>query len=233
MGDVCEIKNGMDIPVDGLVIHASGVSISEAAMTGESDEMKKDSDEKCSLKRDEKQQDMQKSNEKPKAHSVPSPVMLSGTQVATGEGWFVCTVVGDNSAIGQIMKNLEAEDEETPLQKKLEEIATDIGKIGMYAALLTMHVLFIRFFAEAFVARNMDFMDEPLVLIKEWLDYIMVAVTIVVVAVPEGLPLAVMISLAFSVKRMLIDQNFVKRLASCEIMGGANNICSDKTGTLT
>jgi len=131
------------------------------------------------------------------------------------------------------MKNLEAEDEETPLQKKLDQIATDIGKIGMYAALLTMHVLFIRFFVEAFVARNMDFMDEPLTMIKEWLQYLMVAVTIVVVAVPEGLPLAVMISLAFSVKRMLIDQNFVKRLASCEIMGGANNICSDKTGTLT
>lgn len=131
--------------------------------------------------------------------------MLSGTQVATGEGWFVCTVVGDNSAIGQIMKNLEAEDEETPLQKKLDQIATDIGKIGMYAALLTMHVLFIRFFVEAFVARNMDFMDEPLTMIKEWLQYLMVAVTIVVVAVPEGLPLAVMISLAFSVKRMLID----------------------------
>lgn len=68
---------------------------------------------------------------------------------------------------------------------------------------------------------------------QEWLSYFIIGVTIVVVAVPEGLPLAVMISLAYSVKKMLIDQNFVKRLASCEIMGGANNICSDKTGTLT
>lgn len=68
---------------------------------------------------------------------------------------------------------------------------------------------------------------------EEWLSYLIIGVTIVVVAVPEGLPLAVMISLAYSVKKMLIDQNFVKRLASCEIMGGANNICSDKTGTLT
>mgnify|MGYP000193217109 CR=1 FL=1 len=81
--------------------------------------------------------------------------------------------------------------------------------------------------------RSMDFMLEPLIYIKEWLRYFMVAVTIVVVAVPEGLPLAVMISLAYSVKMMLLDQNFVKKLASCEIMGGANNICSDKTGTLT
>ena len=69
--------------------------------------------------------------------------------------------------------------------------------------------------------------------IKEWLGYLIVGVAIIVVAVPEGLPLAVMISLAYSVQRMLEDNNFVKRLTSCEIMGGANNICSDKTGTLT
>jgi P-type E1-E2 ATPase len=69
--------------------------------------------------------------------------------------------------------------------------------------------------------------------VKEYLHYIIVGVAIIVVAVPEGLPLAVMISLAFSVERMLVDQNYVKKLASCEIMGGANNICSDKTGTLT
>jgi P-type Ca2+ transporter type 2B len=68
---------------------------------------------------------------------------------------------------------------------------------------------------------------------SEWIRYFIIGITIIVVAVPEGLPLAVMISLAYSVRRMLIDKNFVKRLASCEIMGGANNICSDKTGTLT
>jgi len=67
----------------------------------------------------------------------------------------------------------------------------------------------------------------------EWLSYLLVAVAIIVVAVPEGLPLAVMITLAYSVRKMLQDQNFVKKLTSCEIMGGANNICSDKTGTLT
>lgn len=67
----------------------------------------------------------------------------------------------------------------------------------------------------------------------EWLGYLLVAIAIIVVAVPEGLPLAVMITLAYSVKQMLLDQNFVKKLSSCEIMGGANNICSDKTGTLT
>ena len=71
------------------------------------------------------------------------------------------------------------------------------------------------------------------VYIKQWLKFIIVGIALIVVAVPEGLPLAVMITLAYSVSRMLEDQNFVKRLSSCEIMGGANNICSDKTGTLT
>lgn len=69
--------------------------------------------------------------------------------------------------------------------------------------------------------------------LKSWFEFIIVGVAIVVVAVPEGLPLAVMISLAYSVQKMLVDQNFVKKLSSCETMGGANNICSDKTGTLT
>jgi len=69
--------------------------------------------------------------------------------------------------------------------------------------------------------------------IKEWLSYLIIGVAIIVVAVPEGLPLAVMISLSYSVSKMLLDNNYVKKLSSCEIMGGANNICSDKTGTLT
>lgn len=128
---------------------------------------------------------------------------------------------------------------------KLEKIATDIGKLGMYAALLTIHVLFLRFFCERFAKRSMDLFGTEIAdkhgsthgnikeYFEEWIKYLIIGVAIVVVAVPEGLPLAVMISLAYSVKRMLIDKNFVKRLSSCEIMGGANNICSDKTGTLT
>lgn len=117
--------------------------------------------------------------------------------------------------------------------------------MGMFVALLTIHVLFLRFFIERFVMRSMDLYGPEIKnnegqktgmfgeYIEEWIKYLIIGVAIVVVAVPEGLPLAVMISLAYSVKQMLIDKNFVKRLSSCEIMGGANNICSDKTGTLT
>jgi magnesium-transporting ATPase (P-type) len=134
----------------------------------------------------------------------------------------------------------------TPLQNKLESIATDIGKLGTYVALLTIHILLLRFFIEGFMKRNIDLfggekipsIDVPesqfiLDYLKLWVGYVIIGVAIIVVAVPEGLPLAVMISLAYSIERMLKDNNDVKRLSSCEIMGGANNICSDKTGTLT
>jgi Ca2+ transporting ATPase len=149
----------------------------------------------------------------------------------------------------------EKPNEDTPLQQKLDVIAVDIGKLGMYAALLIVHVLLLRSFLEGINRREFDLFGGELSktstktnpcrnelnectglfweYIKEWLGHIIVGVAIIVVAVPEGLPLAVMISLAYSVQKMLQDQNFVKRLSSCEIMGGANNICSDKTGTLT
>ncbi len=154
-------------------------------------------------------------------------------------------MVGAHSCVGKIMSKLEQAIEVTPLQRKLEVIATDIGRIGMYCALITIHVLFLRFFIEKLASRSLDLYGPELAnsqgaltgLFKdyfiEWIGFLIIGVVIVVVAVPEGLPLAVMISLAFSVKQMLADKNFVKRLSSCEIMGGANTICSDKTGTLT
>ncbi len=122
--------------------------------------------------------------------------------------------------------------EMTPLQEKLEAIATDIGKLGMISAYITIMTLFVRFWIDHNID-GYDWADNAGNYVGIWFQYLIIGVTIVVVAVPEGLPLAVMISLAFSVKKMLKDMNFVKRLASCEIMGGANNICSDKTGTLT
>lgn len=153
----------------------------------------------------------------------------------------LCVMVGDESCLGQIIKNLEERPEVTPLQQKLETIATDIGKMGTYIAILIVHVLLFRYFLEGLDKRNTDlfggetpdsdslFVDA----LSQWLEYLIVGVAIIVVAVPEGLPLAVMISLAYSISRMLEDNNDVKRLSSCEIMGGADNICSDKTGTLT
>jgi len=171
---------------------------------------------------------------------------MSGTSVSQGEGKMVTIVVGEYSCLGEILKKTKVRPEITPLQQKLEEIATDIGKMGTYIALLVIHVLLLRFFIEGFRERNVDLfggeMEETVELpeerfifeyLKLWISYVIIGVAIIVVAVPEGLPLAVMISLAYSIEKMLQDNNDVKRLSSCEIMGGANNICSDKTGTLT
>jgi len=162
--------------------------------------------------------------------------MMSGTSVSQGEGKMICLMVGDSSCLGQIIAKLKIRPEVTPLQHKLEKIATDIGLMGTYTALLTIHVLLLRFFLEGYISRQVDLFskdDSLLTFIKQVVHYVIIGVAIIVVAVPEGLPLAVMISLAYSIKEMSKDHNDVKRLSSCEIMGGADNICSDKTGTLT
>mmetsp|Transcript_57117 Transcript_57117/g.78458 ORF Transcript_57117/g.78458 Transcript_57117/m.78458 type:complete len:324 (-) Transcript_57117:1945-2916(-) len=231
----------MAIPVDGLVLEAQGLSANEAAMTGESDEIKKDTFQACFAKFEEKQEEyalIKGTADNRGAHDLPSPLLLSGTAIQAGEGRFLAIVCGDASAIGQIKKTLDVSGDATPLQKKLEKIANDVGLIGTYAALLTIHVLLARFLIAGFMLRSIDlFGGEEGALLADyariWLGYLIIGVAIIVVAVPEGLPLAVMISLAFSIGRMLDDKCDVKRLASCEIMGGADNICSDKTGTLT
>jgi P-type E1-E2 ATPase len=156
--------------------------------------------------------------------------MLSGTNVLTGEGKMVVLAVGDLSCLGKIRAILVQDDDgPTPLQNKLEKIAEDIGKFGLYSAILILVLLLIRFGIEKGVSRTWNTSTDLI----ELLSYLVLAITVVVVAIPEGLPLAVTLSLAFSVKKMLTDNNLVRNLEACETMGGANNICSDKTGTLT
>ena len=128
------------------------------------------------------------------------------------------------------------EDTTTPLQHKLETIAEvfliyikDIGKFGLVSAIFILLILIIRMIVDE---QNKSsgwgsYIGGQIV------SYVIIAITVVVVAIPEGLPLAVTLSLAFSVKKMLMDKNLVRELAACETMGGANCICSDKTGTLT
>ena len=114
-------------------------------------------------------------------------------------------MVGEFSALGEIMKKLEVRPKPTPLQKKLEVIATEIGKVGTYAALLTIHVLLFRYFLDGLLKRDIDLFggesneDSPFAKnFQLWVNYIVIGVAVIVVAVPEGLPLAVMISLAYS-----------------------------------
>lgn len=236
VGDICKIKAGDQIPVDGIIIKCSGVLTDESAMTGESDEIHKESLDRCMSKKEEKDAEMKNEKHIDTAgliHALPSPILLSGSQLKTGEGWYICVAVGKNSCVGKIMDKVNQKTEATPLQMKLEVIAEQIGQLGMYVALLVVHVLIAREMIEGLIFRNFYLTEAPLENISTWVGHLTVGVTIIVVAVPEGLPLAVMISLAYSVEQMLKQQNFVKKIGSCEIMGGANNICSDKTGTLT
>ena len=134
--------------------------------------------------------------------------------------------VGEQSDWGRTMAMVQTESVETPLQEKLGVLATAIGKLGLAVAVVCFIVLMIRWMVENHGFPLSKFAEGPL-------EYFIFAVTIVVVAVPEGLPLAVTISLAYSMNKMLKDNNFVRVLAACETMGGATAICSDKTGTLT
>ncbi|XP_078430340.1 autoinhibited Ca2+-ATPase 1 [Wolffia australiana] len=157
-----------------------------------------------------------------------NPFLLSGTKVQDGFGRMLVTSVGMRTQWGKLAAALgEAGDDETPLQVKLNGVADVIGRIGLFFAALTFLVLISQKLQQG------PFMswtgDDAL----EVLNYFAIAVTIVVVAVPEGLPLAVTLSLAFAMKKMMNDRALVRRLSACETMGSATCICSDKTGTLT
>ena len=205
VGDIAKIGGGDVMPVDAMVLFSSNLLTDESAMTGEADMVKKS----------KKQTDKS------------SPFLLSGSQVSNGNATVVVLTVGANTFSGKILKGIQEDEEgETPLQMKLNGIAELIGKIGLAMALLTFIVLIIK----GIVIFDTDEVIES---IYPFLDGFIIAVTIVVVAVPEGLPLAVTLSLAFSVNEMKKKNNLVRHLDASETMGQATNICSDKTGTLT
>ena len=221
------LTEGMEIPADGYVIQAAELTTDESAMTGETDPVRKDTLANCLLKMNEVIQEGGKNSAG--RHDVPSCIIMSGTRILNGEGKMIISVVGDSSCVGKISALLRQQDpDETPLQTKLTQIAEDIGKMGLYSAIFILVVMIIRFIIERVYQNKFDGTH-----VNELLSFFILAVTVVVVAIPEGLPLSVTLSLAFSVKKMLADNNLVRKLQACETMGGASTICSDKTGTLT
>jgi len=154
---------------------------------------------------------------------------MSGTSVLNGEGKAIVLVVGASSILGKIRESLVQETEITPLQQKTAKVIKDISKFGLASALLIFVILFIRFLAERGATGTWGDGNKYLDLI----DFMIIAITVIVVAIPEGLPLSVVLSLAVSMKKMMKDKNLIRKLQATETMGGADNICSDKTGTLT
>lgn len=208
VGDIVELESGDQVPADGLLIEGFDLRVDESVMTGEPDAVKK---------------------------SAADPFLLSGCQVAEGCGKMLVTSVGVNSEWGKTLAKLTSddEDEQTPLEEKLDGLAALIGKAGVGFAVATFLVLAAGWLIKKIISVRNKTDHFAWSDISTVVRFAVIAVTIVVVAVPEGLPLAVTISLAYSVKKMMKDNNLVRHLAACETMGGATNICSDKTGTLT
>jgi len=138
---VIKVQEGMDIPCDGVIIECAEIYCDEAAMTGETDPMRKDILADCVFKMKE----LQNKNSCYNSHDVSSPCMMSGTKVLTGEGKFVAIVIGEESCEGKVGKLLREEDDSaTPLQMKLEAIANDIGKFGLISAIIIVGALLVR-----------------------------------------------------------------------------------------
>ncbi|XVF86175.1 hypothetical protein PTKIN_Ptkin18bG0019000 [Pterospermum kingtungense] len=212
VGDVVPLKIGDQVPADGILITGHSLAIDESSMTGESKIVHKNQKE---------------------------PFLMSGCKVADGFGTMLVTGVGINTEWGLLMASIsEDTGEETPLQVRLNGVATFIGIVGLAVAGSVLVILLARYFTghtedpngmAQFIKGVTKFDDA----FNDVVKIFTIAVTIVVVAVPEGLPLAVTLTLAYSMRKMMADKALVRRLSACETMGSATTICSDKTGTLT
>lgn len=163
----------------------------------------------------------------------PVPFILANTLIASGSGSAIVCAVGVNTRSGQAEQKMNIEEEETPLQGKLATIANQIGGIGVAVAILTFIIVTTKLVVFFFLDANTTKSFWTVETLNTLVNYLILSITVIVVAVPEGLPLAVTISLAYSVAKMRKENNLVRRLDASETMGGANEICTDKTGTLT
>lgn len=209
VGDVVLIATGDEVPADGRLVEATRLDIDESTLTGEPICHK-------SVSPDHFDQDA----------TFPTNAVMRGTKVMEGHGTYVVEKVGDATENGKVYQAAQIDDSvKTPLNEQLEALGTLISKASYIIALLVV------------VGRIADYLlTEPFQLVafvSYVLQTIMVAVTLIVVAVPEGLPMAVTLSLAYSMRRMLKTNNLVRKMHACETMGAATVICTDKTGTLT
>lgn len=215
VGDVIQLQTGNKIPADCFLLDGDSMTVDQSRMTGES---------------------------APKPKGVDDFLLYGGTDVVYGTGSALVTSVGNNSKWGEIARQLASEEQEkTPLEERLDGLTEIINKIGTWAAILIFVALAIELVVRAFLLKEVltSPTGQQFVFglnadtINEFVSFFIIAVTIVVVAVPEGLPMAVNLSLAYSMRKIMEDRNLVRKMMATETIGSADVICSDKTGTLT
>ena len=210
VGDVVLVEVGDEVPADGELILCNDLQINESALTGEPV--------------------AEKSLEGGGDGAYPRNVILRSTMVINGRGEFVVTAVGDATEIGKVAKkSTEQTSVETPLHIQLDKLAKMISKVGSVVSVAAFFIFLIHDILTnpAWGGKDYFYMAEIV------LNYFMMAVTLIVMAVPEGLPMAITLSLALNMRRMLKSNNLVRKLHACETMGAVTVICTDKTGTLT
>jgi len=217
VGDICLLEPGEILPVDGVFLRGHNVRCDESGATGESDAIKKFTYQEC----------MDEDVEAGK-HAKRDCFLISGAKVLEGVGEYVVISIGKNSFNGRILMSMRGDPENTPLQAKLNKLAKLIALCGSASGALLFVALMIRFFT-----RLGDPGQTPDSKAQNFIQILIISITVVVVAVPEGLPLAVTLALAFATKRMTKQNLLVRVLGSCETMANATVICTDKTGTLT
>ena len=210
VGDVVLVEVGDEVPADGELILCNDLQMNESALTGEPI--------------------AEKSLEGGGDGAYPRNVILRSTMVMNGRGEFVVTAVGDATEIGKVAKkSTEQTSVETPLHMQLDKLAKMISKVGSVVSVAAFFIFLIHDILTnpAWGGKDYFYMAEIV------LNYFMMAVTLIVMAVPEGLPMAITLSLALNMRRMLKSNNLVRKLHACETMGAVTVICTDKTGTLT
>lgn len=217
VGDVVILNTGDEIPADGVLLEAVSLQVNESSLTGEL-MVNKTTDE---------------------AHfdeeaTYPSNSVMRGTTVTDGHGVMCVERIGDATEIGKVARQAtEQSQEQTPLNLQLTKLANLIGKVGFTIATLTFVIFTAKdLYAYLSVTAVTDW-HQWLEIARIVLKYFMMAVTLIVVAVPEGLPMSVTLSLALNMRRMLKTNNLVRKMHACETMGAITVICTDKTGTLT
>ena len=213
VGDIVIVETGDEVPADGKLLEATDLQVDESSLTGELLTNK----EPHPLQRDGKE-------------AYPKDLLLRSSMVMAGRGCYQVTAVGDETEIGHVARQAtEITGVKTPLNIQLDRLAKLISKVGSAIACTS----FLLFLGHDILTNTLWQTDDYLGMAEVVLKYFMMAVTLIVMAVPEGLPMAVTLALALNMRRMLKSNNLVRKLQASETMGAVTVICTDKTGTLT